>query len=169
MHKCKCAVCGQDFDRDKIQAVKYGARRYAHYTCAPDKELVPLPPPKEKTEDQLILEYCSNLFGSSMNAAMIKRQIKIFVKDYGYTKSGILKTLQYWYDIKHNDISKSNGAIGIVPYVFNDAKQYYFQLFVAQESNKNIISYKPKIEDVTIPSPRMFVRPPRLFNMEDDD
>ena len=42
-HMVKCTVCGESFDRDKIQAVKSGARRYAHYTCLPEGELVPLP------------------------------------------------------------------------------------------------------------------------------
>ena len=30
-HMVKCKVCGKSFDRDKIQAVKVGANRYAHF------------------------------------------------------------------------------------------------------------------------------------------
>jgi hypothetical protein len=40
------------------------------------------------------------------------------VEDYHFTYSGILNTLKYWYEIKKNDTSKSNGALGIVPYVY---------------------------------------------------
>ena len=36
MHKVKCIICGQSFDRDKVQAVRVGARRYAHQTCDPN-------------------------------------------------------------------------------------------------------------------------------------
>ena len=34
-HKVKCYYCGKEFDRDKEEAVKVGARRYAHKTCSP--------------------------------------------------------------------------------------------------------------------------------------
>ena len=37
-HMVICTVCGKRFDRDKIQAVKSGARRYAHQSCMPDGE-----------------------------------------------------------------------------------------------------------------------------------
>ena len=33
---CICKVCGVKFDREKIQAVFAGARRYAHQTCMPN-------------------------------------------------------------------------------------------------------------------------------------
>ena len=36
---CICKVCGVKFDREKIQAVVAGARRYAHQTCMPNGEL----------------------------------------------------------------------------------------------------------------------------------
>ena len=39
-HIVKCAVCGNKFDRDKVQAVKVGARRYAHYSCCKEGELI---------------------------------------------------------------------------------------------------------------------------------
>ena len=61
-HLVKCTVCGKQFDRDKIQAVRSGARRYAHYSCKPDGELVPLANPID--EDLLELEdYIDKLLG----------------------------------------------------------------------------------------------------------
>ena len=32
-HMVKCAICGEKFDRDKIECVTYGTRRYAHLKC----------------------------------------------------------------------------------------------------------------------------------------
>ena len=40
-HYCICTVCNQRFDRDKVQAVKSSARRYAHLRCMPNGEKVP--------------------------------------------------------------------------------------------------------------------------------
>ena len=47
-HMVTCQICKVRFDRDKIQAVRHNGRLYSHYTCEPDKELVPLPEPKDK-------------------------------------------------------------------------------------------------------------------------
>ena len=46
---CKCAICGIEFDRNAIQAVRHGARRYSHRTCEPNNtDLVPM---EGKTND----------------------------------------------------------------------------------------------------------------------
>ena len=91
-HNVKCTVCGKTFDRDKVQAVKVSARRYAHYSCKPDGELVPLANPVD--EELLKLEaYIEDLLGADYNHAKVKKQIKDFKKDYDYSYSGMLKTL----------------------------------------------------------------------------
>lgn len=51
----------------------------------------------------------------------ITLQIKKFMQDYKYSYSGILRTLKYFYEVKQNDISKSNNGIGIVPWVYQEA------------------------------------------------
>ena len=48
------------------------------------------------------------------------------------TNKGILFTLKYFYDIKHNDWDKGHGGIGIVPYVYQEACSYW----VEQERKK---------------------------------
>ena len=35
-HEVKCPICGEIFDTNKIQAVRYGMRRYAHAACDPE-------------------------------------------------------------------------------------------------------------------------------------
>ena len=79
-HLVKCAVCGEQFDRDKIQAVKYSARRYAHYKCKPDGELVPLA--EQKDPDLIKLEeYIKQLLNDTYVHPRVKKQINEF-KDY---------------------------------------------------------------------------------------
>lgn len=46
-------------------------------------------------------------------------------RSQGYPYRGQLLTLQYFYDIKKNSTKKSNGSIGIIPFVFDEARLYY--------------------------------------------
>lgn len=112
-HPVICAICGKRFDRDSVQAVKHGARRYSHYACEPNGELVPLVK-KEKDPDLVKLEdYIKQKFGNNANWAAINKQIKTYTEQNDYSFSGILKSLVWFYDIKSNSIEKSNGTIGM--------------------------------------------------------
>lgn len=46
-------------------------------------------------------------------------------KQQGMPYRGQLLTLKYFYEIKRNSTKKSNGSIGIIPFVFAEAKLYY--------------------------------------------
>lgn len=170
-HYVICSICGKKFNRDVVQAVRTGARRYAHVECDKDnKDLVPL---EQKAEDPDLIElknYINKKFGKSANWAQINRQIKIYTTENNYSLSGILKSLVYFYDIKNNPIEKANGAIGIVPFVYNDAYNYYFSLFVAQTANeeKNIQKIISKTKEITICPPQITL-PKRFFNLNDEE
>ena len=167
-HMVKCTVCGKQFDRDKVQAVKVSARRYAHYSCKPDGELVPLANPVD--EDLLKLEaYIEDLLGKDYNHAKVKKQIKDFKHDYDYSYSGMLKTLTWFYDIKGNPKEKANGGIGIIPFVYKDALNYYYSLYLAQIANEKVGSYKLEVKEIEIESPEVYRRPPRMFNVGEDE
>lgn len=169
-HNVKCTVCGKTFDRDKIQAVKVSARRYAHYSCKPDGELVPLANPVD--EDLLKLEkYIETLLGEDYNHAKVKKQIRDYKKEYDYSYSGMLKTLMWFYDIKGNPKEKANGGIGIIPFVYKDACNYYYSLYLAQIANEATAASNHKIEirEIEIESPEVYRRPPRMFNAGEDE
>lgn len=162
-HLVKCVVCGHQFDRDKIQAVKVSARRYAHYTCNPEGELVPLP---TKNADLIALEnYIMKLFEEDYVSPQIRKQIKQYHEEYHYSYSGMLKTLIYWFEVKGNSIEKANGHIGIIPYIYKQASQYYYTLYLAQMANqtKDISQYKPKVKELIIPIPRVQEKPKKLL------
>ena len=169
-HIVTCTVCKEKFNRDKIQAVKISARRYAHYRCAPKGgELVPLSDAID--EDLVKLEkYVEQLLGEDYNPARVKKQIKDFKNDYDYTYSGMLKTLIWFYEIKVNPKDKANGGIGIIPFVYKDALNYYYYLYLAQIANESISeeNYKPVIKEIEIFSPEVYQRPPKLFNVEEE-
>lgn len=167
-HLVKCAICGKMFDRDKEQAVYHSARRYSHYECEPNKELVPMP---QVDPDLLALQqYIEKLLGTEYNRARVNKQIKDFTTEYKYSYSGILKSLVYFFEIKGNSIDKANGGIGIVPFVYNDARTYYYNLFLAQSQNqtKDVQKITSKVKEITIPLPQVKIKK-RMFNVEVED
>ena len=166
-HYVKCPKCGETFDRDIIQAVRINGRRYGHAKCYPDNNnFVPLVE-KKISEEQKIKNYAKSILKEQYVAARVNKQIKDFLAE-GYTASGILKTLIYWYEIKHNDVSKAMGGIGIVPYVYKQALDYYYNLYLAEMANvdKDIDEYRPKEIFISIDLPK---KEKELKLWEDED
>lgn len=129
IHKVKCFYCNHVFDRDKEPAEKIdGKNRYAHVECAEKaKGLLA----KNEEDKQKLEEYIKNLFGYKVLPEGVNKQIRQFVVEYNYSYSGILKSLIYFYEIKHGDKEKAYGRIGIVPFVYSDALNYYRALWEA--------------------------------------
>ena len=169
-HIVKCPKCGKSFDTNIEQAVKVSARRYGHATCYPDiKDFVPLAAPQEDPDLTKLKEYIGQLFGKNANWAQINRQIKIYITDNHYSYSGILKSLVYFYGIKGNSIEKANGALGIVPFIYQDAYNYYYDLFLAQSRNeqKDFSEIGNKTIEITIAPPKRPIKK-RFFKFLDE-
>ena len=168
MHKVKCFYCGQIFDRDKEEAVSVGVRRYAHVHCAKTGEKVQT---QEEKDRDALEAYIRKLFNTEYVDARIKKQIQKYKQEYNYTYSGMLKTLIWWFEIKGGSLEKANGGIGIIPYVYQEACNYYYALYLAQIANadKEITDYIPRERAIEILSPRAYVRPPKLFNLDDEE
>lgn len=153
MHKVKCKYCEIVFDRDKEPYVYMeNSRRYAHENC--HKNFISQLSQNEK--DYLELEnYIKKLFGKDYVNAKIINQIQSFKQTYGYTYSGMLKTLQYWFEIEKHSVEDANDGIGIVPFIYEQVSKYYYRLWLAHEANSiyDIQKYKPKIKEVVIPPP----------------
>lgn len=164
-HLVKCTVCGKQFDRDKIQAVKVSARRYAHYECSPDVgELVEMP---QKDKDLVELEeFIKKIFETTYVHPNIRKQINSYVSEYNYSYSGILKSLKWFMEVENKPIEKSYNSIGIVPYIYDNALQYHYNLFLANEFNKQIKSYNNQTKVITISPPQREKKIPKLFNLE---
>ena len=87
---------------------------------------------QDKDFDDLY-QYVSKEQGKNFNFVQFKKVTDSWKKEYGYTYSGMLKSLLYFYEIKGNQWEKGHGGLGIVPYVFEDAKAYW----VAQERQRH--------------------------------
>lgn len=165
-HYCICPKCNIRFDRDKIQAVKVSARRYGHATCYPDNtDYVSLVKTKEQDTDYIaLMNYIKKIFGDKANYAQINRQLKIYTTENNYSYSGIMKSLVYWYEVKGNSIEKSNYALGIVPFIYQDAYNYYYSLFVAKQVNENK-TLQTEVREIVIPPPKKQGTKRKLFDL----
>lgn len=163
-HIVKCKICNQQFDTNKESFVVEG-RRYSHKRCVDQL-------PQEQKDYVILEKYIKELFGINTLTAKIKRQIADYMKEYGYTYSGIYKTLYWWFNVNRSPIEKANNGIGIVPFVYQDAYDYYYRLYLAQTANNieeiNKI-HNIEVQRVEIGSPRVRIDPPKLLNFEEGE
>ena len=89
-HMVICKYCNEKFDRDAEPFIEISARRYAHKTCAEKYEATI---PQDEKDYQALERYIKELFNEKTLNAKIRKQIKDFRETYGYTYSGIQKTL----------------------------------------------------------------------------
>ena len=163
----KCLYCGEQFNRDdpQIEWVKPNERRYAHKTCADQRSIEQTQEEKDQLE---LYKYISQLFGSGYDYPRTKRMVEKYKKEYDYTYSGMMKSLKWFYEIKGNNIEKANNSIGIIPYIYNDALQYYYNIYLAQQrANAVRENYKVPIQEVKIKRPQGYTPPPRFFDLGD--
>ena len=166
MHKCKCVYCKIEFDRDKEPFEQISERRYAHKECAERNKI-------QKTQNEqdydALINYIEKTLGDHAINAKIAKQIKDFREEHGYTYSGILGTLIYWFEVQGGSAELSNGGIGIVPYKYDEAKKYYQTIDNANILNKDIKNYKTKYIEITIEAPQREPKKIKLFNLGDEN
>lgn len=167
-HNVKCPICGKTFDRDKVPFVQVSPRRYAHKECSMSEDERKAQEIKDKEE---LDNYIMSLFKMTYVDARIQKQIKKYIEENNYTYSGIKKALVYFFEIKGNSIDKANGGIGIVPYVYQQAYNYYYSLWLAQQKNedKKVEEYVPIVKEIVIPVPERRVRKRQLFSFLDEE
>ena len=152
-HYVTCQICKKRFDRDKYPAIAISARRYVHTACQEISS-------KEK------------LFNLKHMSNRINLQIKKYLQEHPeYTYSGIRRSLEYFYEIKKNPIEKANGGIGIVPWIYEEAKQYYYNQWLLSQKNakKDISAYVPKIKNIIIKPPKRIPKKKRIFMFLDEE
>jgi hypothetical protein len=81
----------------------------------------------------------------------------------------MLKSLIYWYEVKDENIEKANHGIGIIPYIYDTARQYYYNLYLIKLSNedRNINDFQQKEKIVEIFSPEIQRKKIRLFDLDE--
>jgi hypothetical protein len=81
------------------------------------------------------------------------------------------KALIYHFEVKKGDIKQANGGIGIVPYVYEQARNYYYQIWLAQQKNadKVLNDYIPDVITIKIKNPKREPKKRSLFDFLDEE
>lgn len=128
---------------------------------------------KEKTQEELdkdnLKEYIKQLLGDRYIPQKVNRQIKEFKEQNGYTYTGMKQALVYFYEIQGNDITKAQGGIGIIPYCYTAAYNYYFSIWQAKQQNVNKNIAAPGEEEIFIPRPQVKIKKKNFFSFLDEE
>ena len=122
-----CRICKQEIDKSADDWILPSRNHYFHKICygkfKEGKEI--------KTDTDyipLIFDYIARDLKVSYDYYKIKAQINQFVKD-GMTCKGILFTLKYYYDRNGKENwDRGYGGIGIVPYCYKEATEYWVNI-----------------------------------------
>ena len=100
-----------------------------------------------------------------------KKQVNQFIKEYNYTYSGMLKALVYFYEIKGGSVEEAHDGIGIIPFIYQDAYNYYYNLWLAKQRNedKELDKYIPEVIEIKIPIPQRNIYKRKLFTFLDEE
>lgn len=158
----ECFVCKKHINK-KTDKYKQIGKKFFHLECAEIEEK------REKTDLEKLEIFIMSLFNIDYVSPRIKKQIQNYVNDYNFSYSGIQKSLEYFYVVKDNSLDKANGGIGIVPFVYNDAYNYYYSLWEAKQKNLNIDieKYKPRLKEITIEPPQRKIKRKKMFTFLD--
>ena len=123
-------------------------------------------------DKEALTDYIQQLYGNKANWALIMKQLKEYEKDKDYTYSGMKRTLQYVYEIKKMSIDDSNGGIGIIPFQYQEAYEYFYDIWVKKENIKNSLSPKilhPEEVIIKIKEPQLKPKKRKIFTFLDEE
>lgn len=153
MPAVKCLYCEKYFDRDEEAYSKIG-RRYAHHDCY--QKHMDKPEDKDSIERRALTDFIKSLyFPKEPDWKMIGTQMRKYRLE-GMTYKGMRLTLEYFYRIKKNKLKNEQG-IGIIPYTYKEASQYYFRMSELEEKRNEILQQNitaQKTEEVVIEMPQ---------------
>jgi hypothetical protein len=160
-----CKYCKKRFRKTEEEYIQITNSQYAHAAC------VELESKREKTDAEKLVEYVMKLFGYEYVPPRAKKQINDYIREYNYTHSGMLKALIYYYEIRGGDVDKAHDGIGILPYIYAEARDYYFNLWQAQQKNqyKDIKQYIPTTIEVHITPPQRQALKRQRFGFLDEE
>ena len=164
----RCAYCKQPFDINEEPFVQVQGRRYAHKHC--EEEYQNSSAAKEKRDLLKLHGHIKRILGISDIPAKIVKQIGDYVTEYHYTYEGIARALAYFYEVKQNSIEKAMGGIGIVPYVHDEAREYYYTKWLVQQlgQDRPIEEYKARQVEIKIQTPKSKSMKKKTFQFLDD-
>lgn len=135
---------------------------------------------KEKEDFERLKDTIRDIFGNSVDWSRTIIQIKSLKEKRGYSYSGMMRSLIYYYQKLGNEPQRTYGsAVSIVPYVYEKAYNYYYNIWLLQQRNKQEnLEYKAnptqEIRNITIKEPertpiKIEMRKPLFGFLEEDN
>jgi hypothetical protein len=131
----KCPYCETQLQKEEAHEYK---KKYYHVKCFNEWQ-------QEKEHRQQLIDYICKTFRIDAPTGMILKQIKDFQTDYKYKLKGMELALQYFHETLGNPVQQGSG-IGIIPFVYEDAKNHYIKQQKIAGSLQNLESN----EEVTV-------------------
>lgn len=123
----QCRICHYPIDKTKEEGVVWiqpSKGWYFHKECYDTWKAEPA------TDDdwvKMIFDFLARDLKVSYNYHLCMQQIENFWKKQRINPKGIYFSLKYFYEVKKHPWEKGHGGIGIVPYVFDEAKTYWIE------------------------------------------
>ena len=162
----KCLICGELVDKTNPECIKATNTRYAHRHC-----LEGHPEILEKTR---FFDYLSHLFGSAYDHMSSSKLAEKYMKENpDWTWSGMHKAIWWYYEKRHGDKSKARGTIGILPYIYKTAYNYFLELFLAEQAARQLTEEQLEIKtkEIAIVEPTKITpkRKANIIEFEEDE
>lgn len=107
----KCPHCNTEVkEEEAIYNTK--TKRYYHEKCY-----------NILLDRKALVDYICELFSYKKPSVKVYQQMSKYY-EHGISYADMLLALKYFYEIKKGDISKSQGGIGIITYVLDEAKEF---------------------------------------------
>lgn len=119
------------------EAIKKGTRYY-HSECIENKRIEEEEKSTAASHYKELIAYICELYATDAPTGMILKQIKDYQEQYNYKTKGMELALRYFYETLDNKVREGDG-IGIIPYVYEDAKYHYLKQQKIAESINNRI------------------------------
>lgn len=141
-HIVTCRWCHEKFDTDEMSPDEWVAsgksgKAYYHKKCYIAKGTPGAQRPErvDSSDAELFKLYLESIIDFierdlrrfDYDPGRIGMMMKDYRKKYGYTYKGMFFSVKYFFEIKKNSWDKANGAIGIVPYVYQEATDYWVE------------------------------------------
>jgi hypothetical protein len=122
--KVKCPECGTY--NDKENTIYHNAKYYCKI-CFENKQ-------KESQDYKDLIAYVCELYQIEVPNGLMFKQIKDFKEQFNYTYRGMKTTLHYFYEIQEGNSVEDSVGIGIIPFVYDEAKKFYIDKKAIKDS-----------------------------------
>jgi len=132
----KCKYCLEEI-LPKSKVKKIGQKQY-HAECykkfVAEQYESKIKPTDDKSQ---LYDYINKLYETAEVDPKILAQMDKYNKEYDLSYERILLTLIYYYEIRESEVRKEFG-IGIIPYVYKEAGDFWITSRIANERNAGI-------------------------------